>query len=144
MVFIDLRSFTAFAESSEPEYVIRVLRQYQTEMSNIVLSQGTLERFSGDGMMIYFNDPIPVQNHTEQAVRMSIIIRNCVFELLEDWTMRGFELGVGIGIAVGYATLGVIGSDKRVTSLSSRLSNEALHGQILTAGPGCGNGQDLL
>ena len=84
MVFIDLRGFTVFAESSEPEYVIRVLRQYQTEMSNTVLShEGTLERFSGDGMMIYFTDPIPVQNHTEQAVRMSIIMRNCVFELLK-------------------------------------------------------------
>ena len=143
VLFIDLRGFTAFAESAEPEVVIAILREYQTEMGSLISEYGgTLERFSGDAMMIFFNDPIPVPNHAEQAVRMANAMRDRSAALRAKWTKRGIDLGVGIGIAAGYASLGVIGFERRkdyaaigpVTNLAARLCGEAQHGQILIAG----------
>ena len=140
VVFIDLRGFTAFAESAEPEEVIGVLREYQSEMGRIITDhQGTLERFAGDGMMVFFNDPMPVPNHQLQAVRMAVAMRTRIRDFHRQWKKRGYELGVGIGIATGYATLGVVGFENRtdyaaigsVTNLAARLCSEAQHGQIL-------------
>ena len=143
VVFIDLRGFTAFAETKEPETLMKVLKEYQTEMGALISQyQGTLERFSGDALMVYFNDPIPVSNHAEQAVRMGIAVRDRSSELREQWMKRGIELGVGVGIATGYASLGVIGFEGRkdyaaigtVTNLAARLCGEAKHGHILISG----------
>ena len=143
VLFIDLRGFTAFAETAEPEDVMTVLRQYQTDMGRLISQYGgTLERFAGDAMMIFFNDPVPVQNHAEHAVRMAIAMRDRMNELRAQWNNRGIDLGAGIGIATGYATLGVIGFEGRkdyaaigpVTNLAARLCSEAQHGQILVSG----------
>jgi len=143
VVFIDLRGFTAFAETTEPETLMKVLREYQTEMGFLISEyQGTLERFSGDALMVYFNDPIPVPNHAEKAVRMGIAVRDRSSELREQWLQRGVELGMGVGIATGYASLGVIGFEERkdyaaigtVTNLAARLCGEAKHGQVLISG----------
>src|SRR6058998_2300028 len=106
VVFLDLRGFTAFAETSEPEEVMAVLRQYHAEMGKLILEwEGTLERFTGDGMMIFFNDPVPVPDPAERAVRMAAAMRDRVAELSVGWKRAGFELDFGIGIAHGYATL---------------------------------------
>ncbi|PYS20335.1 MAG: hypothetical protein DMG11_29750 [Acidobacteria bacterium] len=143
VLFIDLRGFTAFAESAEPEAVMAILREYQTEMGALISEYGgTLERFAGDAMMVFFNDPIPVPNHAEQAVRLAVAMRNRSAALRAKWTKRGIDLGVGIGIAAGYASLGVIGFERRqdyaaigpVTNLAARLCGEAQHGQILISG----------
>ncbi len=143
VLFIDLRGFTAFAEIADPEDLIGVLRQYHVEMGRLISEyEGTLERFSGDAMMIFFNDPIPVQNHAEQAVRMAIAMRNRIADLRVQWSKRGIDLGAGIGIAEGYATLGMIGFEGRqdyaaigtVTNLAARLCSEAQHGQVLVSG----------
>jgi len=140
VVFIDLRGFTAFAETAEPEEVLEVLQEYQTEMGRVISDhQGVIEHFSGDAIMIFLNDPIPVPNHAEQAVRMAIAMRHRIGQLTEKWGKRAFDLGAGIGGATGYATLGLIGSEKRkdyaaigaVTNLAARLCGEAKHGQIL-------------
>jgi len=123
--------------------VIAILREYQTEMGSLITEYGgTLERFSGDAMMVFFNDPIPVPDHVEQAVRMAIAMRNRSAALRAKWTKRGIDLGVGVGIATGYASLGVIGFERRkdyaaigpVTNLAARLCGEAQHGQILVSG----------
>src|SRR6266404_783915 len=106
VVFLDLRGFTAFAETSEPEEVMGVLREYHAEMGKLILEwEGTLERFTGDGMMIFFNDPVPVPNPAERAVRMAAAMRQRVAELAVGWKKTGFELDFGIGIAHGYATI---------------------------------------
>jgi class 3 adenylate cyclase len=140
--FLDLRGFTAFAETVEPEEVMGVLREYHAEMGKLILDhEGTLERFTGDGMMIFFNDPVPVPNHGERAVRMAVAMRECVTVLVEKWRKLGYELDLGIGIAHGYATIGAIGFEGRwdygaigsVTNLASRLCGEAKPGQILIA-----------
>ena len=140
VVFLDLRGFTAFAETSEPEEVMAVLRQYHAEMGKLILEwEGTLERFTGDGMMIFFNDPVPVPDPAERAVRMAAAMRDRVAELAVGWKKAGFELDFGIGIAHGYATLGAIGFEGRldygaigtVTNLAARLCSEAKPGQIL-------------
>ena len=129
VVFLDLRGFTAFAETSEPEEVMAVLREYHGEMGKLIMSwEGTLERFTGDGMMIFFNDPVPVANPAERAVRMAVAMRARVAELAVGWRKRGFDLDFGIGIAQGYATIGAIGT---VTNLAARLCGEAKPGQIL-------------
>jgi class 3 adenylate cyclase len=121
---------------------MNVLREYQAEMGRIVPDyQGTLERFSGDAIMIFLNDPVPVQNHAEQGVRMAIAMRNRIEALRIQWSKRGYELGAGTGIATGYATLGLIGFERRtdyaaigtVTNLAARLCGEAQHGQILVS-----------
>jgi class 3 adenylate cyclase len=140
VVFLDLRGFTAFAETAEPEEVMGVLREYHAEMGRCILAaEGTLERFTGDGMMIFFNDPVPVPDPAERAVRMAAAMRDRVAELAVSWRKTGFDLDFGIGIAHGYATLGAIGFEGRldygaigtVTNLSSRLCAEAKPGQVL-------------
>ncbi|HLF48126.1 MAG TPA: response regulator [Methylomirabilota bacterium] len=140
VVFLDLRGFTAFAETSEPEEVMGVLREYHAEMGKLILNwEGTLERFTGDGMMIFFNDPVPVPNAAERAVRMAVAMRARVAELAVGWRKRGFDLDFGIGIAQGYATIGAIGFEGRwdygaigtVTNLAARLCGEAKPGQVL-------------
>jgi class 3 adenylate cyclase/HAMP domain-containing protein len=140
VVFCDLRGFTAFTESAEPEEVMAILRQYHAALGEIVYRyEGTLERFAGDGILVLFNDPIPYPDHTERAVRMAVDMRDTIGRLTETWRNRGHFLGFGIGIAVGYATLGQVGFDRRleyaavgsVTNLASRLSDEAAAGQII-------------
>jgi class 3 adenylate cyclase len=142
VVFLDLHGFTAFAESAEPEEVIGMLREYHAEMGRLILAhEGTLERFTGDGMMIFFNDPVEVPDAPARAVRMAVAMRDRVAELAAGWRKRGWELGLGIGIAQGYATIGAIGFEGRwdygaigtVTNLAARLCAEARGGQILVA-----------
>ncbi len=140
-VFIDLRGFTAFSDSSEPEEVLELLRTYHGEMGEIIFRyQGTIERFAGDGMMVFFNAPLPMPDHVERAARMSLEMQERARELRQGWVRRGHDLDVGIGLAAGYATLGEIGFEGRrdyaaignVTNLAARLSGAALGGQILT------------
>ena len=144
VVFLDLRGFTAFAEKAEPEDVMRVLREYHAAMGELILThQGTLERFTGDGMMVFFNDPLPVPDPLARAVRMALSMRERLGELTPDWRTRGWDLGMGIGMAEGYATLGAIGFEGRwdygaigtVTNLAARLCGEARAGQILVPAP---------
>ena len=140
VVFLDLRGFTAFAETSEPEELMEVLREYHAEMGKLVLDhEGTLERFTGDGMMIFFNDPVPVPNPAERAIRMAVAMRERVNDLSAGWRKRGYDLALGVGIAEGYATIGAIGFEGRwdygaigtVTNLAARLCGEAKGGQVL-------------
>jgi adenylate cyclase len=140
VVFLDLRGFTAFAETAEPEEVMAVLREYHAAMGQLILEhEGTLERFTGDGMMIFFNDPVPVPNPAERASRMAVAMRDRVMQLSATWRKRGHDLGLGVGIAQGYATIGAIGFEGRwdygaigtVTNLAARLCGEARAGQIL-------------
>jgi adenylate cyclase len=140
VVFLDLRGFTAFAETAEPEEVMGVLREYHAEMGRVIVEhEGTLERFTGDGMMIFFNDPVPVPDGPERAVRMAVVMRERVDELIVKWRKRGYELDFGVGIAQGYATIGAIGFEGRmdygaigtVTNMAARLCGEARPGQIL-------------
>ena len=140
VVFLDLRGFTAFAETAEPEEIMGVLREYHAEMGKLILEhEGTLERFTGDGMMIFFNDPVPVPNPAERAIRMAVSMRERVESLVVGWQKRGYDLALGVGIAQGYATIGAIGFEGRwdygaigtVTNLAARLCGEAKGGQIL-------------
>ncbi|PYM59917.1 MAG: hypothetical protein DMD79_16750 [Candidatus Rokuibacteriota bacterium] len=140
VVFLDLRGFTAFAETSEPEELMGVLHEYHAEMGRLILAhEGTLERFTGDGMMIFFNDPLPMPDAAERAVRMAVAMRDRAAELAARWHRRGYELDLGIGIAKGFATIGAIGFEGRwdygaigtVTNLAARLCGEAKPGQIL-------------
>jgi signal transduction histidine kinase/class 3 adenylate cyclase len=143
VLFLDLRGFTAFAETASPEDLMGVLRQYQSEMGGLIRDyQGTLERFSGDAMMVFFNDPLPVENHADQAVRLSVAMRDRLADLRQQWEKRGFDLGGCTGLATGYATVGLVGFEERqdyaaigpVTNLAARLCSEATHGQILISG----------
>jgi class 3 adenylate cyclase len=140
VVYLDLRGFTAFAETAEPEEVMTVLREYHAEMGKLILHwEGTLERFTGDGMMIFFNDPVEVPDPAPRAVRMAAAMRERIGSLTETWRKRGFDLDFGIGIAQGYATIGAIGFEGRwdygaigtVTNLAARLCGEAKPGQVL-------------
>ncbi len=140
VVFTDLRGFTAFSETAEPEEVMGVLREYHATLGRIVLAhEGTVEHFSGDGVMILFNDPLPLEEPELAAIRMAIEMRTSVAALATGWKKRGHELGFGVGIANGYATLGAIGFEGRrdygaigpVTNLSARLCAEANAGQVL-------------
>jgi class 3 adenylate cyclase len=140
VVFCDLRGFTAFSETGEPEEVMEVLREYHSAMGNLIFRfEGTLERFAGDGLMVFFNDPIPCPDSAARAVKMAVAMRECVAGLIENWRKRAYQLDFGVGIAEGYATLGKIGFEGRfdyaaigtVTNLASRLSDEASPGQIL-------------
>jgi adenylate cyclase len=142
VVFCDLRGFTAFSESAEPEEVMAVLREFHTELGKLLFEfGGTLERFAGDALMMFFNDPFPCPDPPLQAVRMALAMQERVAELSTGWRKRGHELALGIGIAVGYATLGRIGFEGRfdygavgsVVNLAARLCAEALGGQILLA-----------
>lgn len=139
-LFADLRGFTAFAESAEPEEVLGVLREYHAAVGEIVIGNGgTVEHFAGDGLMAFFNDPQRLENHQQVAVKSAVEIRNRFAALATGWSRRGYELGVGIGLAVGFATLGRIGFEGRldygavgnVVILASRLSDIAPPGEIL-------------
>ena len=140
VVFCDLRNFTPFAESSEPEEVMAVLNEYHHALGDLIFRfEGTLERFTGDGLMVFFNDPVPCDDAALRSVRMAVAMRDRVRELAERWGRRGHELGLGIGIAQGYATLGRIGFEGRfdyaaigsVTNMAARLCAEAKPWQIL-------------
>jgi class 3 adenylate cyclase len=139
-LFSDLRGFTAFAETAAPEELFDVLRDYHGALGELIPQyEGTLEHFAGDGMMVFFNDPLPVPNHELQAVRLALAAQERLAELAQAWRKRGTELGLGIGIEAGYATLGRIGFEDRydyaaigpVANVASRLSTQAAAGQIL-------------
>jgi len=140
VVFLDLRGFTAFADTCEPEEIMRVLSEYHREMGQLILAhEGTLEHFAGDGIMIFFNDPIALEKPAENAIGMALAMQQHFAPLRAAWTDRGFALDLGIGIAQGFATLGAVGFEGRweyacigsVANLASRLCNEAKGGQIL-------------
>ncbi len=140
VVFCDLRGFTAFAETAEPEEMIGTVREYHAALGKIVFRhEGTIERFLGDGLMILFNDPVPCPDPAWRAVCMALEMQQCMTVLSERWRKLGHELGFGIGIAFGFATLGVIGFEGRfdytamgtVANLAARLCNEARSGQTL-------------
>jgi adenylate cyclase len=142
VVFCDLRGFTAFAESSEPEEVMGVLGEYHAALGELIFRyEGTLERFTGDGLMVFFNDPIPLDKPARRAVEMALAMRDRVRTLAEGWSRLGHDLGFGVGIAQGFATLGRIGYEGRfdyaaigsVTNLAARLCGEAAPGQVLAS-----------
>ena len=139
-VFSDLRGFTAFAETAEPEELLDMLRGYHAEMGALVMEfGGTLEHFAGDGILVFFNDPVAQPDHEARAVRMAVAMRDRFDALNVAWRKRGYDLGFGVGVAVGHATLGRIGFDGRydyaaigtVVIMASRLCSEARPGQIL-------------
>ena len=153
VVFLDLRGFTAFAETAEPEELMTVLREYHAEMGKLILEhEGTLERFTGDGMMIFFNDPVPVPNPAERAIRMAVAMRERVNHLSAGWRKRGYDLALGVGVAEGYATIGAIGFEGRwdygaigtVTNLAARLCGEAKGGQVLVTSRVAAALEDLI
>ena len=140
VVFCDLRGFTAFSEQGEPEEVIAVLHEYHGALGDLIFrNDGTLERFSGDGLTVFFNDPVPCDDAPQRAVQMAVAMRNRVQQLAGNWNRDGHELAMGIGIAQGFATLGRIGFEGRfdyaaigrVTNLAARLCAEAQPWQIL-------------
>ena len=139
-LFCDLRGFTGFAETAEPEEVMQILREYHEALGKLIHKYGaTLEHFAGDGVMVWFNDPLPCPDPCERAVRMAVEMRAGVAELAAKWRRQGHALGFGVGIAHGYATLGRIGFEGRfdyaavgtVVNLAARLCSEAQDGQIL-------------
>jgi class 3 adenylate cyclase len=141
VVFLDIRGFTAFTEAAEPEEVMQFLGQFHELVGAAVIEhKGTIERFAGDGMMIFFNDPLVLPNAAEQAVRMALAVHRRYDGLRQTWRKLGYELELGAGIALGYATLGMIGFEGRrdyaaigsVTNLAARLCAEARAGQTLT------------
>ncbi len=142
VVYLDLRGFTAFAETAEPEEVMDILHEYHAAMGKLIVEyEGTLEHFAGDGMMIFFNDPVPVENAAERAVRMTLAMREQVKQLTVKWRKLGHELDFGVGIVQGYATIGAIGFEGRweygaigsVPNLAARLCGEAKPGEILVS-----------
>lgn len=142
VVFCDLRGFTAFAETAEPEEVMDLLHEYHETLGPLITrSEGTLDHFSGDGIMLFFNDPLPCPDPAERAVTMAVDMRAAVARLQSEWRRRGREIGFGIGIAQGYATLGQIGFAERasysangtVCNLAARLCDAAADGQILVS-----------
>jgi class 3 adenylate cyclase len=141
-VFCDLRGFTPFSEAADPEAVLDVLREYHAAMGELIMEHGgTLEHFAGDGMMVFFNDPVLQADHEARAVRMAVAMRSRFEELARGWAKHGHELGFGVGIATGHATLGRIGFEGRydygmvgmAVIVASRLSSAAEAGQILLA-----------
>jgi class 3 adenylate cyclase len=142
VVFCDLRGYTAFTETGEPEEVLKFLREYHGALGPLVAQyEGTLDHFSGDGIMVFFNDPVPCPDPAERAVKMAMSMREAASKLITAWRRRGCELGFGAGIAQGYATLGQIGFSERsgytaigtVCNLAARLCAEAEDGQILVS-----------
>lgn len=141
-VFTDLRGFTGFAETAEPEETMAVLGAYHEALGPLVFAyEGTLEHFAGDGLMVFFNDPVPCPDAPERAVRMALDMRAAVAALTSGWRRRGHDLGFGVGIAQGYATLGRVGFAHRwdyaaigtVTNLAARLCGDAADGQVLVS-----------
>jgi class 3 adenylate cyclase/HAMP domain-containing protein len=142
VVFCDLRGFTSFTETTEPEEAMNVLREYHAALGELIFRyEGTLDRYAGDGVMILFNAPIQFEDHTKRAVKMAVEMRDSIGALTEKWRNRGHSLGFGVGIALGYATLGQIGFEQRleyaaigsVTNLASRLCDEAKANQIVVS-----------
>ncbi|KJC43625.1 adenylate cyclase [Bradyrhizobium sp. LTSP849] len=142
VVFCDLRGFTAFTEATEPEEAMNVLREYHAALGTLIFKyEGTLDKYAGDGVMILFNAPIQFEDHTRRAVKMAVEMRDTIGPLTERWRNRGHSLGFGIGIALGYATLGQVGFEQRleyaaigsVTNLASRLCGEAKADQIVVS-----------
>jgi class 3 adenylate cyclase len=141
ILFLDLRGFTAFSDSAEPEEVMELLRHYHGEMGHVIFKyEGTLERFMGDGIVVIFNDPIPCAEHTHKAARMALEMRDRMKDLRAAWRKKGYDLDLGVGFSAGYATLGTMGFEGRMDygsvgnlpNLASRLCSEARGGQILT------------
>ena len=139
-VFVDLRGFTAFTDAVEPEEVQAVLRDYHAAMGRLIAEhEGTLDRFAGDGILVFFNDPLPTPEPGKRAARMALAMRERFATLRDQWSNLGYELDVGMGIAQGYATLGAFGFEGRwdysaigsVVNLANRLCGEAKPGQIL-------------
>jgi len=142
-LFCDLRGFTSFSETAEPEDIMTVLREFHGAVGPLIRKhEGTLDRFLGDGMMVFFNDPLPCEDAPQRAARLAIEMRDAVAVLRQQWARRGHRLGFGIGMAQGYATMGRIGYEDRfdytaigaVINLASRLCNEAADGQVLISG----------
>ena len=142
-LFCDLRGFTAFSETSEPEDIMQLLAEYHGALGPLIRTyEGTLDRFTGDGMMVFFNDPLPCPDAPERAAKLAIEMRDAVARLGETWRKRGHRLGFGIGMAQGYATLGRIGFEDRfdytaigaVINLAARLCAEAADGEVLVSG----------
>ena len=142
VVFLDLRGFTAFAESAEPEEVMVALSEFHSAMGKRILEyQGTLERFTGDGLMVFFNDPLPIQQPARRAVEMAFVMQTDVLKLSAQWKKKGYALGLGIGISQGYATVGAIGFEGRidygaigtVTNMANRLCDLAEPGHVLVS-----------
>jgi len=140
IMFVDMRGFTAFSESAAPEDVLGVLREYHGEIGRLVNAhEGTIEHFSGDGVMLIFNDPNPLPDPALSAVRMAVDLRDAVARLAQGWQKLGYSINCGIGIAQGFATIGTIGFQGRqdygvigaVNNLAARLCGEAAAGQIL-------------
>jgi class 3 adenylate cyclase len=142
-LFCDLRGFTSFAETAEPEDIMGVLAEFHGTLGPLIHKyDGTLDRFLGDGMMVFFNDPLPCPDPADRAAKLAIDMREAIAKLVPEWAKRGHSLGFGIGMAQGYATLGRIGFEDRfdytaigaVINLASRLCSEAANGQILASG----------
>jgi adenylate cyclase len=140
IAYFDLRGFTAFAETAEPEELIEIIREYHAVAGVLVNEHdGTLEHFAGDGLMVFFNDPLTLEEPELQAAKLALAMRERIGECATRWRKRGYDLGLGCGIAVGHATLGRIGFEGRydygalgtVTNVAARLSDEAAPGQIL-------------
>jgi class 3 adenylate cyclase len=140
VVYLDLRGFTAFAESQEPEEVMRALAEYHAAMGKLVMAyDATLERFTGDGMMVFFGDPVPIEGAAAKAIALALDMRAAAGELTVRWKKRGVDLGLGIGVAQGFATVGAIGFEGRldygaigtVTNLAARLCQHAKGGEII-------------
>jgi class 3 adenylate cyclase/CheY-like chemotaxis protein len=153
VVFCDLRGFTPFAEASEPEEVMGVLSEYHAVLGELIdRYEGTLERFTGDGVMVFFNDPFPINEPARRAMEMAIAIRDRVGDLAAQWDRRAIDLSIGIGVAQGFATLGRIGFEGRfdyaaigsVTNLAARLCAAASGGQILVAQRAFAAVEDLI
>jgi len=153
VAFCDLRGFTTFAEQADPEEMLGVLGEYHRMLGDAIIEHGgTLEHFAGDGVMIFFNDPVLQEDHVERAVRMAVAMRDRFAPLSAGWRKRGYELGLGVGIAVGYATLGRIGFEGRydygaignVVILASRLSSQAAANQILLSQRAAGMVEELI
>jgi class 3 adenylate cyclase len=152
-VFSDLRGFTAFAETAEPEELLDMLRDYHGELGRLVVEYGgTLEHFAGDGILVFFNDPVPQPDHEARAVRMAVAMRDHFDAMNVGWRKRGYDLGFGVGMAVGHATLGRIGFEGRydyaaigtVVIMASRLCSEARAGQVLVNQRGYSAVEDLV
>lgn len=153
VVFIDLRGYTAFSETADPEELMGVLREYHQVMGHVITAhQGTVERFAGDTIMIFFNDPVPLPNPAADAIRMALEMQEEFARLARAWSRRGYDLNIGIGMAQGFATLGAIGFEGRmdygaigtVCSLAARLCAQALGGQTLVSQRALGSIEDLV
>jgi adenylate cyclase len=144
VMFCDLRNFTEFSSTAEPEEAMRVLEKYYVALgARLREFEATIGHFAGDGLMAFFNDPLPCPDHAERVVKMAVAMRDDMSILLEDWHKRGLNLGFGIGVATGFATLGHIGTEDQfhytaigsVVNLASRLCDEAKSGEILISEP---------